>query len=245
MRHAIVPRREIGVRTVFNILGPLTNPAGARRQLTGVAVPGLGETLAQVLRPDGRRARRWSSTARTAWTRFPSSRADRGPRGARAASVRSYTIEPEQFGMQRWRARTRCAAGRSKPTSMLGQSVLDGKRGPAARRGAAERRRGAVRGGSGRVDRRRASRARRTSWTAAGRGAKVQEVADDVAADQGRARRRPRWPRRDPGRDPGAQAAGSRRTRWRCGRLRRSRRARAVPPRRAASPPRYVNLACA
>src|SRR4051794_26066778 len=49
MRHAIVPRREIGVRTVFNILGPLTNPAGARRQLTGVAVAGLGETLARVL----------------------------------------------------------------------------------------------------------------------------------------------------------------------------------------------------
>src|SRR5918912_898839 len=39
MRHAIVPRREIGVRTVFNILGPITNPAGARRQLTGVATP--------------------------------------------------------------------------------------------------------------------------------------------------------------------------------------------------------------
>src|ERR1043165_5605883 len=49
MRHAIGPRREIGVRTVFNILGPLTNPAGARRQLTGVAVPGLGETIARVL----------------------------------------------------------------------------------------------------------------------------------------------------------------------------------------------------
>jgi anthranilate phosphoribosyltransferase len=49
MRHAIVPRREIGVRTFFNILGPLTNPAGARRQLTGVAVPGLSETMVRVL----------------------------------------------------------------------------------------------------------------------------------------------------------------------------------------------------
>src|SRR3979411_2708807 len=49
MRHAGVPRRDIGVRTVFNILGPLTNPAGARRQLTGVAVSGLGETLARGL----------------------------------------------------------------------------------------------------------------------------------------------------------------------------------------------------
>jgi anthranilate phosphoribosyltransferase len=49
MRHAIGPRREIGVRTIFNILGPLANPAMARRQLTGVAVPGMGEKLASVL----------------------------------------------------------------------------------------------------------------------------------------------------------------------------------------------------
>src|SRR5438132_12147114 len=48
IRHAGVPRRDIGVRTVFNILGPLTNPAGARRQLTGVAVSSLGETPATV-----------------------------------------------------------------------------------------------------------------------------------------------------------------------------------------------------
>src|SRR5947209_4984771 len=49
MKYAGVPRREIGVRTVFNILGPLANPAGARRQLTGVAAPGLGESVARVL----------------------------------------------------------------------------------------------------------------------------------------------------------------------------------------------------
>jgi anthranilate phosphoribosyltransferase len=49
MRHAMAPRREIGVRTVFNLLGPLTNPAGARRQLTGVAVAGVEQTLAQAL----------------------------------------------------------------------------------------------------------------------------------------------------------------------------------------------------
>ncbi len=49
MRHAAVPRREIGIRTVFNILGPLTNPAGAHAQLLGVADPGLGEKMAQAL----------------------------------------------------------------------------------------------------------------------------------------------------------------------------------------------------
>ena len=50
MRFAGPPRREIGIRTVFNILGPLTNPAGARRQVLGVADGGLGEKMAQVLR---------------------------------------------------------------------------------------------------------------------------------------------------------------------------------------------------
>jgi anthranilate phosphoribosyltransferase len=49
MRHAVVPRREIGVRTVFNLLGPVTNPAGASRQLTGVAVADRTETIARVL----------------------------------------------------------------------------------------------------------------------------------------------------------------------------------------------------
>ena len=49
MRHAAVPRREIGIRTVFNVLGPLTNPAGAHAQLLGVADPGLGEKMALAL----------------------------------------------------------------------------------------------------------------------------------------------------------------------------------------------------
>jgi anthranilate phosphoribosyltransferase len=49
MRFAAGPRREIGIRTVFNILGPLCNPAGACRQVLGVADPSLGEKMAQVL----------------------------------------------------------------------------------------------------------------------------------------------------------------------------------------------------
>ena len=53
MRHAAPVRREIGIRTVFNILGPLTNPAGAQTQLLGVAFLELGETMAEVLRTLG------------------------------------------------------------------------------------------------------------------------------------------------------------------------------------------------
>lgn len=49
MKHAIGPRREIGIRTIFNILGPLTNPAGADRQVLGVYAEGLVEVLAKVL----------------------------------------------------------------------------------------------------------------------------------------------------------------------------------------------------
>lgn len=49
MRYAIGPRREIGQRTIFNVLGPLTNPAGATHQLIGVYDPALTEPLARVL----------------------------------------------------------------------------------------------------------------------------------------------------------------------------------------------------
>ena len=49
MRFAAGPRREIGIRTVFNILGPLTNPADASRQLIGVADPSIAERMARVL----------------------------------------------------------------------------------------------------------------------------------------------------------------------------------------------------
>lgn len=49
MKHAIGPRREIGIRTIFNILGPLTNPANAKYQILGVYKEELCETLAHVL----------------------------------------------------------------------------------------------------------------------------------------------------------------------------------------------------
>ena len=49
MRHAAAVRRELATRTVFNVLGPLTNPAGARAQVVGVYSPGLVRTIAEVL----------------------------------------------------------------------------------------------------------------------------------------------------------------------------------------------------
>jgi anthranilate phosphoribosyltransferase len=56
MKHAIGPRKEIGQRTIFNLIGPLTNPAGADVQLMGVYAPSLTEPLANVLADLGARA---------------------------------------------------------------------------------------------------------------------------------------------------------------------------------------------
>jgi anthranilate phosphoribosyltransferase len=128
MRHAGVPRREIGVRTVFNILGPLTNPAGARRQLTGVAVPGLGETVAQVLALLG------SEHAVVVHSQDGldeiSVCAPTQIHETRAGAVRSYVIEPEQFGLTRWT--TDALRGGTVETNVrLADAVLDGQRGPA------------------------------------------------------------------------------------------------------------------
>lgn len=55
MKHAIGPRRELGVRTIFNIIGPLTNPAGAKNQVVGVFNGHLTEPLAKVLQQLGSR----------------------------------------------------------------------------------------------------------------------------------------------------------------------------------------------
>lgn len=53
MRYAIGPRKEMAVRTIFNVLGPLTNPAGVKRQVVGVFAANLTETLAQVFQQLG------------------------------------------------------------------------------------------------------------------------------------------------------------------------------------------------
>lgn len=101
MKHAAKPRREIGIRTVFNILGPLTNPANAPTQLLGVYQESLTDLLARVLANLGVREAmvvhgldgldEISTVGKTqiAWLR------DR--------DVRSFTIEPEDFGIERTR----------------------------------------------------------------------------------------------------------------------------------------------
>lgn len=97
MRHAIGPRREIGVRTIFNILGPLTNPARSQHQLVGVYDGRLTETMARVLGNLG---------AKRAFVVHGSDGLDEitttGPTTIsefRHGHVDTYTIEPGDFGL--------------------------------------------------------------------------------------------------------------------------------------------------
>ncbi len=99
MKHAIGPRREMGVRTLFNLLGPLTNPAAAPNQVLGVFSADWVEPLALVLQRLG---------SRHVLVVHAEDGLDEISVGAPTQvaelhddTVRTYRIEPEQFGMQR------------------------------------------------------------------------------------------------------------------------------------------------
>jgi anthranilate phosphoribosyltransferase len=99
MKYAIGPRREIGVRSIFNILGPMTNPAGANVQLTGVFAKELTTTLAEVLVRLGMRHTLvvWGEGNMDELTVTGTSYVAEG----RDGKVIDYTIEPEDFGLAR------------------------------------------------------------------------------------------------------------------------------------------------
>jgi anthranilate phosphoribosyltransferase len=99
MRYANAPRREIGIRTVFNILGPLTNPARARHQVVGVGDPGLLPKMAGALGALG------SRHALVVHGQGMDELTISGP--TRVAElvggmVREYEVAPEEVGLQRW-----------------------------------------------------------------------------------------------------------------------------------------------
>jgi len=125
--YAAAPRREIGIRTVFNILGPLTNPAGAKAQVMGVYSPSLTETLAKVL------------------ARLGSSRAFviHGAGGldeislagisvlceVKDGSVRKETLDPAKFGFTHAPVAV-LAGGSPKENAATTRSILEGEKGP-------------------------------------------------------------------------------------------------------------------
>ncbi len=127
MKHAIGPRKEIGIRTIFNILGPLTNPAGADCQVLGVYREELVELLAGVLQKLG---------CRHGFVVHGSDGMDEltltGP--TRVAEIKDngvacYTITPEQFGFQRCLL-SDLQGGDAAANADIVRSVLSGTTGP-------------------------------------------------------------------------------------------------------------------
>ena len=99
MKHAIGPRKEMAVRTIFNVLGPLTNPAGAPNQLLGVFTKELVEPLAEVLKALGSNH---VLVVHSADGMDEISIADETyVTELKGGEISSYTIKPEQFGLQR------------------------------------------------------------------------------------------------------------------------------------------------
>ncbi len=127
MKHAMGPRQEIGVRTIFNLLGPLTNPAGASIQVLGVYDEALTETLAKVLVKLGSRhcyvvhgmdgLDEITVTDRT--------RVSEGKGGR----ITNYFIEPRDFGFERARLKD-LAGGDADENARIIRDILGGREGP-------------------------------------------------------------------------------------------------------------------
>lgn len=126
MKYAIGPRKEIGIRTIFNILGPLTNPSMAHCQLLGAFSSELTTTMATVLLNLG---------STHAFVVHGADHLDEITISAEthvaevfAGSVKSYDIRPEDFGFSRSRIET-IAGGTAPHNAAIVRSVLGGEKG--------------------------------------------------------------------------------------------------------------------
>jgi anthranilate phosphoribosyltransferase len=128
MRHAAQVRRELGVRTAFNLLGPLTNPAGATCQLLGVPRPDLTELLARALMLLGAR-RAWvvhgadgiDELTTTGYTKISE---------CRNGTVNTFYLHPADVGLPKAHMGA-LAGGDSVENARIITNVLNGERGPA------------------------------------------------------------------------------------------------------------------
>jgi anthranilate phosphoribosyltransferase len=128
MKHAIGPRKEMGVRTLFNLLGPLTNPAGAPNQVLGVFSEHWVEPLARVLQhlgsehvlvvhaEDGLDEISIGSPTRVA--------------ELKDGGITVYTVAPEDFGLERADLSAVAVADAGQSLAMINE-VLDNRPGPA------------------------------------------------------------------------------------------------------------------
>ena len=127
MKYAVQPRREIGIRTIFNLLGPLTNPAGATHQLTGLYDGALTELIAQVLRNLG--------TVRAMIVHGLEGLDEIslcGPTRVselRNGEIQNYTLTPEEVGLKRCRLEELQGGSPDQCADAL-RGVLRGEKGP-------------------------------------------------------------------------------------------------------------------
>lgn len=127
MRHAAVPRREMGIATVFNFLGPLTNPAGARRQSLGVSDPQMLDKMVGVLDRlgsehvvafhghDG-----LDELATTGLSRVVE---------LRGGATEEWTLDPQALGLERADLED-LRGGSADENAHILRSILEGERGP-------------------------------------------------------------------------------------------------------------------
>lgn len=126
MKHAIGPRREIGIRTIFNILGPLTNPAGADCQVLGVYREDLVEKLAYVLNKLGCR-RGFVVHGMDGMDEITLTRETRVAEVTREG-VAVRTITPEEFGLSRCRP-DELHGGDAVGNAVIVREILAGEKG--------------------------------------------------------------------------------------------------------------------
>lgn len=128
MKHAAQTRRELGIRTAFNLLGPLTNPAGARRQIVGVPRPELGDLLARALLMLGSE-RAWvvhgvdgiDEISTTGYTKVLE---------VRGGTVNAFYIHPAEFGLPK-AAASELQGGDASQNAAIVRSVVGGAKGAA------------------------------------------------------------------------------------------------------------------
>lgn len=127
MRHAGPVRREIGVRTVFNFIGPLANPARVRRQVVGVCEAAMAETVAEVLQANG---------AERALVVHGADGLDELTTTGKSMviqvetdHVRRYDVSPGDLGLERATAAD-LRGGDAAANARLTRRILDGEKGP-------------------------------------------------------------------------------------------------------------------
>jgi len=127
MRHAVKPRLEIGIRTIFNLLGPLTNPAGASAQVLGVYALELTEKMAQVLnRLHTREA--FVVCGRGTFDEISVC----GPTRVshlKEGHVRTFEMIPEDFGFKRAPMEA-IRGGNARENAQIIRDIVDGEKGP-------------------------------------------------------------------------------------------------------------------